>query len=421
MRLLELNSHGEFSLTKDFVSNEVPVYAILSHTWGPDTTEVTYRDLIDGTGKDKVGYEKIRFCGEQASRDGLHNFWVDTCCINKSSSTELTEAINSMYRWYSRASKCYVYLTDVSTDNHIDLSLQQWEAAFENSRWFTRGWTLQELIAPPLVEFFCRNGNLLGDKKSLERQLHKITAIPVSALQCNHLSKFSFDERRSWAQTRETRREEDKAYCLLGVLGISMGVIYGEGEENAFRRLNREWQFQLYEQHGSVHRMVSWPISSLFTGCSDLLSLIQNASIGIYRPLYADNSSRERLLPNSQDGQARNYPFFRRKRSFSSLATAFLIIVVIAAFVVSLSLRFLSRDLSWPVSLPVRQIAACECEVSIFITHQNEHNDLYMRTFYHEGSHWSSTEPINTTIYPAANTPLTSVCWRWEDYFVREN
>jgi hypothetical protein len=115
-----------------------------------------------------------------------------------------------MFRWYREAAKCYVYLTDVSTNDQIDLSLQSWGAAFGNSRWFTRGWTLQELIAPPSVEFFGSNGNRLGDKKSLEEQLHKITGISVSALQGSPLSTFSFDERISWAQKRETKREEDK-------------------------------------------------------------------------------------------------------------------------------------------------------------------------------------------------------------------
>jgi hypothetical protein len=245
MRLLEVDSYGEFSLTKDFIGVEIPEYAILSHTWGSDEEEVTYRDMIDGTGKNKVGYEKIRFCGKRARRDGLYNFWVDTCCINKSSDSELTEAINSMFRWYRKAAKCYVYLADVSTNDQIDTSLQHWEAAFENSRWFTRGWTLQELIAPPLVEFFCSNGNRLGNKKLLEWQLYKITGIPVSALQGNPLSNFSFDERISWAKIRKTKREEDKAYCLLGIFDISMPIIYGEGKKNAFRRLKREWKYQL--------------------------------------------------------------------------------------------------------------------------------------------------------------------------------
>jgi hypothetical protein len=124
MRLLECNNDSEFSLTKDFVGGEIPKYALLSHTWGADTEEVTYRDVIGGTGKNKVGYEKIRFCGEHARRDSLYNFWVDTCCINKSSDRELSEAINSMFCWYRKAVKCYVYLTDVSTNDYINLSLQ---------------------------------------------------------------------------------------------------------------------------------------------------------------------------------------------------------------------------------------------------------------------------------------------------------
>jgi hypothetical protein len=167
MRLLERNNDGEFSLTKDF-GDHVPRYAILSHTWGADTEEVTFRDLTDGTGKSKAGYGKIRFCGEQARRDGLEYFWVDTCCIDKSNNTELAEAINSMFRWYRDAAKCYVYLSDVSItkpNTSTLLSEFTWESAFRASRWFTRGWILQELLAPDSVEFFSRAGKRLGIKK----------------------------------------------------------------------------------------------------------------------------------------------------------------------------------------------------------------------------------------------------------------
>jgi hypothetical protein len=114
MRLLERNSDGEFSLTKDF-GDRVSRYAILSHTWGADTEEVTYRDLMDGTSKSKASYNNIRFCGEQARRDGVQLFWVNTCYIDKSNSTKLAEAINSMFRWYQNTTKYYVYLLDVST------------------------------------------------------------------------------------------------------------------------------------------------------------------------------------------------------------------------------------------------------------------------------------------------------------------
>jgi hypothetical protein len=117
MRLLKVESHGEFSLTDDITGSDIPPYAILSHTWGADREEVTFKDMVEGTGKRKAGYVKIRFCGKQAASHGLQYFWVDTCCIDKSSSAELTEAINSMFRWYRDAAKCYVYLSDVSTQS----------------------------------------------------------------------------------------------------------------------------------------------------------------------------------------------------------------------------------------------------------------------------------------------------------------
>jgi len=144
MRLLERKNDDEFTLTKDIIDN-IPHYAILSHTWGADTVEVTFRDLTDGTGKDKPGYSKIRLYGEQARRDDVQYFWVDTCCIDKSNNTELAEAINSMFRWYRNAAKCYVYLSDVLRDvpDTDDAFCQlPWESAFRKSRWFTRGWTL---------------------------------------------------------------------------------------------------------------------------------------------------------------------------------------------------------------------------------------------------------------------------------------
>src|SRR6266498_1677399 len=109
MRLVELKNNGEFSLTKDLV-HKIPPYAILSHTWGADNEEVTNEDLAEGTGKDKIGYRKIQFCGEQAARDRLQYFWVDTCCIDKTNPAELSKAINSMFRWYRNAKKCYIYL-----------------------------------------------------------------------------------------------------------------------------------------------------------------------------------------------------------------------------------------------------------------------------------------------------------------------
>jgi hypothetical protein len=263
MRLLELKDNGEFIPTKDTADNEEP-YAILSHTWGNDDEEVTLKDMTEGSGKTKAGYKKILFCGKQAAHDGLKYCWVDTCCIDKSNSTELSEAINSMFRWYRDATKCYVYLSDVSTNDHdqVDPSLQSWQSAFRKSRWFTRGWTLQELIAPLSVEFFCSNGKRLGDKKSLERQLHEITGIAVPALQGASLSGFSVEDRMSWAQNRNTKREEDKAYSLLGIFDVHMPLIYGEGAENAFSRLHEELDKRLKKHQLNESSTVSQATSN---------------------------------------------------------------------------------------------------------------------------------------------------------------
>jgi len=243
MRLLERNSAGEVIPTKDFIDdNEVPPYAILSHTW-VEGEEVTFEDLTNNTGKNKLGYEKIRFCGEQARQDGLEYFWVDTCCIDKSNSVELHEAINSMFRWYQKAAKCYVYLLDVSTikrkasDQSFEIA---WESAFRESRWFRRCWTLQELLAPGSVEFFSRDRKRLGDKRTLERQIHEVTKIAVPALRGTPLSQFGVEERLSWAEDRHATRKEDKSYSMLGIFDIQMPLLYGEGEQKALKRLRRE-------------------------------------------------------------------------------------------------------------------------------------------------------------------------------------
>jgi hypothetical protein len=239
MRLLEPDSNGEFSLTKDVVNN-LPAYAILSHTWGDDDQEVTYQDMTEGSANSKAGYRKIRFCGEQAARDGLRYFWVDTCCIKKTDAVELQKSINSMFRWYKNAVKCYVYLSDVSIpdDKVTSNSEIDFESAFQMAKWFTRGWTLQELLAPSSVEFFSADYKRLGDKLSLERLIHKRTGIPAEALQGYDPTKFSVVERVSWVAKRETKHEEDMAYSLLGIFGIFLPLIYGEGSENAFSRLH---------------------------------------------------------------------------------------------------------------------------------------------------------------------------------------
>lgn len=241
MRLLKLDKSGELSLTKDLI-DQLPPYGILSHTWGEDEEEVTFQDLKSGVGKEKVGYKKLQFCAEQSIINGLEYFWVDTCCIDKSNNTELSEAIISMFRWYRDSVKCYALLSDVSvgSQGYAAQSFQSWGPAFRNSRWFTRGWTLQELIAPSTVEFYSAEGTFLGDKRSLEHQVHEITGVAIQALRGSAPSAFSVEERMSWARRRRTKREEDRAYSLLGLFDVYMPPLYGEGATNAFRRLREE-------------------------------------------------------------------------------------------------------------------------------------------------------------------------------------
>jgi Heterokaryon incompatibility protein (HET) len=255
MRLLYRDGDGKFCL-KFILPDDIASYpyAILSHTWSTDfEEEVTFRDLSGDTRRDKAIYDKLHFCADQAMRDGLSYFWIDTCCIDKSDQNELSEAINSMFRWYHNADRCYVHLSDVSAASNAQADSEDllqyteasadppWEAAFRTSRWFTRGWTLQELLAPPSVEFFTQDRQRLGDKRSLERKIHQITGIPVLALRqsSGSFTRFGIQERFEWVDNRQTTREEDIAYCLLGIFDISMPLIYGEGKKRAMRRLRK--------------------------------------------------------------------------------------------------------------------------------------------------------------------------------------
>lgn len=253
MRLLKrepsngINTSSSFSLI-NFLPSKIPsVYAILSHRWGDE--EVTLKDLESGIARTKPGgYRKLEFCAEQAARDGILYFWIDTCCIDKTNNTELSEAINSMFKWYQNATRCYVYLPDVSLKptDHTTSSTRNWVSVFQASSWFTRGWTLQELIAPSTVDFFSVEGTRLGDKTSLQQHIHHVTNIPVEALRGSPLHKFTAEERFAWTTGRHTTVEEDAAYCLLGLFDVHMPLIYGEGRENALARLRRKIEKSLY-------------------------------------------------------------------------------------------------------------------------------------------------------------------------------
>jgi hypothetical protein len=230
MRLL----HTQTLELHEFFGTDIPPYAILSHTWGEG--EVSFQELQSGDGKSKAGYDKIRGCCKIAAEDGFQYAWVDTCCIDKTSSAELSEAINSMYLWYRVSEVCYVYLADVPAN----LETKATKLAIQQSRWFTRGWTLQELIAPPNVIFYNAEWVEAGTKESLESLIFGITSIHVGVLRdANQMEDFSVAQKMSWASKRVTTRAEDIAYCLLGIFGVHMPLLYGEGY-HAFIRLQEE-------------------------------------------------------------------------------------------------------------------------------------------------------------------------------------
>ncbi|RDW79398.1 hypothetical protein BP6252_04036 [Coleophoma cylindrospora] len=223
--------------TGDLVSKTNPEpgsYAILSHTWGDEDEEVSFQNFGDpATARLKTGLAKIAGIIRIAQSLKLDYVWVDTCCIDKSSSAELSEAINSMFKWYQDSAICVVYLSDLP-------SRANFEDNFPRCRWLTRGWTLQELIAPKHVQFYTEAWEFCGDRSSRRDILSRVTGIDNEILENSEgLHQIPIARRMSWASSRHTTRVEDQAYCLLGIFGINMPMIYGEGPK-AFMRLQEE-------------------------------------------------------------------------------------------------------------------------------------------------------------------------------------
>ena len=203
-------------------------YAILSHRWGELSQEVSFKEYLKELKIDTPGYKKIiNFCN-LAKRHGIEWAWIDTCCIDKRSSAELSESINSMYSFYEDAEVCYAFLHDVTISN------------WKKSEWWHRGWTLQELIAPRKVIFFGQGWKKIGNKKSMAEGIEKITGIPTAVLkkEKSHMD-WTVAQRMAWAAGRKTERIEDQAYSLLGLFKISMPMVYGEGKF-AFQKLQIE-------------------------------------------------------------------------------------------------------------------------------------------------------------------------------------
>ncbi|EME43454.1 hypothetical protein DOTSEDRAFT_174297, partial [Dothistroma septosporum NZE10] len=229
MRLLSTSSL-EFRNFPDR-DGRTPAYAILSHTWStiPDE-EVLYHDVINGTTTTKKAFSKLDGAMRQA-RPRYDWIWVDTCCIDKTSSAELSEAINTMYTWYENADACFAFLQDKAFCSVGEIV---------ESKWFSRGWTLQELIAPKEVLFYDQNWTSIGSKKSptIFSAISERTKVGVDILLgTTPIQSVSVAQRMSWAAGRKTTRDEDMAYCLMGIFGVNMPMLYGEGGKNAFHRL----------------------------------------------------------------------------------------------------------------------------------------------------------------------------------------
>lgn len=226
---------------RGFPEDECPDYCILSHRWGPGDSEVTYQELIDSDvfwrrqTQQKTGYRKIQYACSTTTDYQKDWLWCDTCCIDKTSSAELSEAINSMYRWYQNSSLCIAYLSDYPSEKVPN---------FDESEWFQRAWTLQELIAPPKVVFFDKDWTNPSFGK--KHDAHMVDAIAArtridkqALLSEKRIEKFSVAQRMSWAADRKATRSEDIAYSLLGIFDVNMPMLYGEGKK-AFVRLQEE-------------------------------------------------------------------------------------------------------------------------------------------------------------------------------------
>ena len=246
---------------QEFIGSEIPPYAILSHTWGPE--EISFVEMkkpkYRKRARQKKGFSKIEGCCARAKENMYAWVWVDSCCIDKQSSAELSEALNSMFQWYKSSDACYVYLSDVP-NNKQDMQM------LRESRWFTRGWTLQELLAPLNIGFYAQDWSLLGYMgmfyelsfwssignidanqsstlsffKNLTNIVSEITGIPTKFLaKEKRLDQACVSQRMYWASHRTTTRPEDRAYSLMGLFDINMPIIYGEGLEKAFARLQQ--------------------------------------------------------------------------------------------------------------------------------------------------------------------------------------
>ncbi|KAI8710377.1 HET-domain-containing protein [Fusarium sp. LHS14.1] len=271
MRLINTTT---LQLEGPFFDANQPQYAILSHTW--DDMELCLQSMANvSTHEYKEGFDKIKRCCERALRDGYKYVWVDTVCIDKTNGAELSESINSMYNWYAKAEVCYAFLKDLSLggpslEGHDSVDCNSsFYKEFSKCRWFTRGWTLQELLAPRRVVFFNAQWNEVGDRSSLSYHISAVANIDIPTLCGLSPRRLSIACRMSWASQRTTTRPEDLAYCLLGIFDINMPMLYGEGGEKAFIRLQ-----EAILQKTDDHSIFAWKVPQTWSHRSEYWSLI---------------------------------------------------------------------------------------------------------------------------------------------------
>jgi hypothetical protein len=273
MRLINVRT---FKL-EEFVGSQIPRYAILSHVWQND--EVSFDDMMQADPRTKKGWSKVQKTCEIALKNGIHYAWVDTCCIDKRSSSELTEAINSMFAWYRDSVECYAYLSDLFP------SEQPIYERLKDCRWFTRGWTLQELLAPGKVIFYDHFWTKSGVRSGLSQPIQEITGIPAHVLLGSIWSnKHPVATKLSWAAMRKTTRPEDLAYCLLGLFDVNMPLIYGEGAK-AFKRLQEQiiqktcdWSIFLWRPS---HRFSTASLGDLLAPSPDEFQWLLHRSVSV--------------------------------------------------------------------------------------------------------------------------------------------
>jgi hypothetical protein len=286
MRLINTTTYE----IQEFYGDDIPSYAILSHTW--DKVELTYQDLQHSGYDVHQGFDKVRGCCLKARTLKLEWAWIDTCCIDKTSSSELSEAINSMFRWYEVANVCLVYLSDLS---------YKWEndEGFVASRWFTRGWTLQELLAPKTLRFFDRGWRHIGtiDAHSPDSKLKNLVTKASGIHNLDNYMSASIACKMSWAAKRKTTRVEDQAYSLMGLFNVNMPLLYGEGS-NAFYRLQLEilkesddesifaWSHPRTFRSGLLATSVESFAGSADVACCDYWRLPSLGIAGYNRPSY---------------------------------------------------------------------------------------------------------------------------------------